>query len=365
VPDAPFATLDARSRENELMQSTGSGSRLRTIGRLGGGFAVIALLGGCMLPPQPVTEVGEEVFNLYLLVLALAVIVFVGVEGFILYAVVRYRRKPGDDVLPEQLHGNTTVEIIWTIIPTVIVFILFTFSMITLGRVEARADAPETIEVEGFQWQWTFRYANGASDTGSAEEPAILAVPVGEPVRLVLVTHDVNHSFYVPRFLIKRDLIDFGHGRPPNEIEFTVTEAGTYSGACAEFCGTGHSDMVFTVEAMSRADYDAYLADLLAGVPPPSGGPEDCGTTVQVAAIETIQFDTDRIEVPAGEPFCIEFTNNDTATHDIGIEEIDFNGEDVEPGESFTYVIPAMEAGDYTFYCTIHPTMTGDLVVGD
>ena len=105
-----------------------------------------------MLPPQPATEGGKDVFNLYLLVLGLALIVFVGVEGFILYAVVRYRRKPGDDVLPEQLHGNTTVEIIWTAIPTVIVFILFTFSMITLGEVDAHQDPGATIEVEGFQW---------------------------------------------------------------------------------------------------------------------------------------------------------------------------------------------------------------------
>ncbi len=361
-----FATLDARSRENELMQSTGSGSRLRMIGRLGGMFGVIVLLAGCMLPPQPATETGRDVFNLYLLVLALAAIVFVGVEGFILYAVFRYRRKPGDDVLPEQLHGNTTIEIIWTIIPTVIVFILFTFSMISLGDVNARSEDPVTIEVEGFQWQWTFHYENGAMNTGNAEEPAVLAVPVDEPVRLILATADVNHSFYVPQFLIKRDLIDFGDGRPPNEIEFTVTDVGTYSGACAEFCGTAHSDMVFTVEAMSRADYDAYVEALASGEPPPPPpGEGDCATTIQVAAVETLQFDTDSIEAPAGEDFCIEFTNNDSVVHDIGIEEIDFNGEDVQPGESFTYVIPAMDAGDYTFYCTIHPSMTGALVVGE
>ncbi len=86
-----------------------------------------------MLPPEPKTEAAKDVFNLYLLVLALAVIVFVGVEGFLVYAIVRYRRKPGDDTLPEQHHGNNKIEIIWTAIPTIIVFVLFTFSMITLG----------------------------------------------------------------------------------------------------------------------------------------------------------------------------------------------------------------------------------------
>jgi len=333
--------------------------------RIGAPLLIIGLLAGCMLPPEPKTEVGRDVFNLYLVVLALALIVFAAVEGFILYAVVRYRRKPGDDVLPQQLHGNNTVEIIWTVIPTVIVFILFGVSMITLAEVEARSDNPGvTIEVEGFQWQWKFRYEEeGATITGSAAEPPIMAVPVGEPVRLVLSSIDVNHSFYVPQFLIKRDLINLGENGRDNELEFTITEAGTYAGQCAEFCGDFHADMTFVVDAMSRADYDAYMAAIVAGEPSPSTGGEDCGTTIAVAAVASLQFDTDAIEAPAGEDFCIEFTNNDTAPHDIGIKDTEINRDDVAPGESITYVIPAMEAGDYTFYCTIHPAMTGDLTV--
>ena len=333
--------------------------------RIGLPLLLIGLLAGCMLPPEPKTEVGRDVFNLYLVVLALALIVFVGVEGFILYAVFRYRRKPGDDVLPEQLHGNNTVEMIWTAIPTVIVFILFGLSMVTLGAVEARSEEPGvTIEVEGFQWQWIFRYEDeGVTVTGSAAEPPVMAVPVGEPVRVVLSSIDVNHSFYVPQFLIKRDLINLGENGRDNELEFTITEAGTYAGQCAEFCGDFHADMTFVVEAMERADYDAYMAARAAGEEPPTTGGGDCATTIQVAAVETIQFDTDAIEAPAGEDFCIEFTNNDIAPHDIGIVETGFNGDDVPAGESITYVIPAMEAGDYTFICTLHPTMSGDLTV--
>jgi cytochrome c oxidase subunit II len=350
------------------MHTTAPGNRMRTIVRRLAPLALIILLAGCLLPPTPKTDAGQDVFNLYLIVLGLAAIVFVGVEGFILYAVFRYRREPGDEVLPEQLHGNNTVEIIWTIIPTVIVFILFFFSMLTLGEVEASSDVEDatTVEVVGFRWQWTFRYENGAEETGTAEEPPTLALPVNEPVRLVLISDDVNHAIFIPDFLIKRDVINFGENQQPNELTFTITEAGTYAGQCAEFCGTDHADMTFVVEAMPRAEYDAYVEALAADEPPPPPpGGEECGTTIQVAAIESIQFDTDSIDVPAGEAFCIEFTNNDTVVHDIGIEETDFNGEDVEPGESFTYVIPAMDAGEYTFYCTIHPTMTGTLVVGE
>jgi cytochrome c oxidase subunit II len=283
------------------------------------------------------------------------------------YAVIRYRREPGDEVLPEQLHGNNTVEIIWTIIPTVIVFVLFFFSMLTLGEVEASSNVQDAtvVEVDAFQWQWTFRYENGAEDTGAPGEPPTLALPVNEPVRLILNSLDVNHAWYVPDFLIKRDVIDFGDARPPNELTFAITEVGTYAGQCAEFCGTDHAGMVFVVDAMTRADYEAYIEALAAGQPPPGGGggTEDCQTTIQLSAAD-IQFDTDAMEAPAGQDFCIEFTNNDTVPHDVGIVETEFNGDDVPPGESIVYVIPAMEPGDYTFYCTLHPqAMTGDLTI--
>ena len=350
------------------MHSPTPRTRLRTIARRLAPLMLVVLLAGCLLPPTPKTDAGQDVFNLYLIVLGLAAIVFVGVEGFILYAVVRYRRQPGDDVLPEQLHGNNTVEIIWTIIPTVIVFVLFFFSMLTLGEVEASSNVDDatTVEVTGFQWQWTFRYENGAEMTGTPGEPAVLALPVNEPVRLVLYSLDVNHAFYVPDFLIKRDVIDFGDARPPNELTFTITEAGTYAGQCAEFCGTSHAEMLFVVEAMPRAEYEAYIEALKAGEPPPGGGDtSDCGTTIELSA-QDIQFSTDAIEAPAGEDFCIEFTNNDSVPHDVGIVETDFNGDDVPPGETMVYHVPAMDAGAYTFYCTLHPqAMTGDLTISE
>ena len=351
----------------EPIHTPAPGTRLRTFVRRSAPLALVVLLAGCLLPPTPKTDAGQDVFNLYLIVLGLAAIVFIGVEGFILYAVFQYRRKPGDEVLPEQLHGNNTVEIIWTAIPTVIVFVLFFFSMLTLSEVEASSnvEGETTVEVDAFQWQWTFRYDNGAKVTGSAGQPPTLALPVGEPVRLILNSLDVNHAFYVPDFLIKRDVIDFGNARGPNELTFTITEEGTYAGQCAEFCGTDHANMVFVVEALQRADYDAYIEALAAGEPPPGGDTGDCSTTLQLSAAN-IQFDTDTIEAPAGEAFCIEFTNNDTVPHDVAIDDIDFNGDDVPPGESIVYVIPAMEAGDYTFYCSLHPqAMTGDLTISE
>jgi cytochrome c oxidase subunit 2 len=349
------------------MQPTAARSRLRTIVRIGAPMLVLALAAsGCLLPPDPATEAGQDVFNLYLLVLALAGIVFIGVEGFIIYAVMRYRRQPGDDVLPEQLHGNNTVEIIWTAIPTVIVLILFTFSVITLGEVEARADEPGvTIEVDGFQWQWTFRYEEGATVTGAIGNPPTLHVPVGEPVRLVLTSLDVNHAFYVPQFLIKRDLIPVGENGDPNELEFTVTEEGTYTGQCAEFCGDSHADMTFIVEAMPRAAYDEAVAALASGEEPPTGG-GDCEVNVEISA-QNLAFDIDSFEVPAETAFCIAFENLEDVPHNVAIYsggDALFNGDILNTAGSVVYEVPALPAGEYRFICDVHPQdMVGDVTV--
>lgn len=350
------------------MQPTAARSRLRTILRVGAPLLVLAFAAsGCLLPPDPVTEDGQDVFNLYLLVLALAAIVFVGVEGFILYAIFRYRRQPGDDVLPEQHHGNNTVEVIWTIIPTVIVLILFTFSVITLGQMEGGSEEPGvTIEVDGFQWQWTFSYPEGGNVTGAIGNPPTLVVPVNEPVRLVLTSLDVNHAFYVPQFLIKRDLIPVGENGTPNELEFTITEEGTYAGQCAEFCGTAHADMTFVVDAVSRAAYDEYATALASGSPPPDTGGGDCEVTIEIKA-ENIQFDIDEFEVPADTAFCIAFENLENVPHNVAIYdggEALFQGQILNEAGSITYEVPALPAGDYRFICDVHPqAMVGDVTV--
>ena len=350
------------------MQPTAARSRSRTKLRVGVPLLVLALAAsGCLLPPDPVTEAGQDVFNLYLVVLALAAIVFIGVEGFILYAIFRYRRQPGDDVLPEQHHGNNTIEVIWTIIPTVIVLILFTVSVITLGEVEGRSEDPGvTIEVDGFQWQWTFSYPEGGTTTGTIGSPPTLVVPVNEPVRLVLNSLDVNHAFYVPQFLIKRDLIPVGENGEPNELEFTITEAGTYAGQCAEFCGTAHADMTFIVDAVSREAYDEYAAALASGSPPPATGGGDCELTIEITANNT-QFDIDEFEVPADTAFCIAFENQEAVPHNVSILEGGehlFTGEFLNQPGNIIYEVPALPAGEYTFVCDAHvQAMNGTVTV--
>jgi cytochrome c oxidase subunit 2 len=347
---------------------------LRNPLRAGVPLSLLALLGGCMVPPEPHTTAAKDVFNLYTIVLIMGGLVFVGVEGFIVYSIVRYRRR--DDHLPDQLHGNNLVEMLWTAIPTVIVLILFVLSTLTLNTVNATSPNPGVnIEVDGFQWQWTFRYLDGDDNpdndyvaTGTPAAPPTMVVPTGEPVHLILRSKDVIHAFFVPHFLIKRDVIPLPEGQE-NTLEFTVTDVGTYAGQCAEFCGTLHARMTFSVDARTRADYDHWLADARAGgTPKPSVQPG--GEVVKLTASQ-IAFDPLQLEAPAGKPFIIELTNQDAVMHNVSIHppgggDPVFTGDPVTgPDQTIKYQIPPLEPGEYQFICDFHPVpdMTGTLTV--
>jgi cytochrome c oxidase subunit II len=323
------------------------------------------LLAGCIFPPEPMTTEAEEVRTLFLVIFFLGAAVFVGVEGFLLYAVFRYRRR--DDRLPVQHHGNTKVEIVWTVIPTIIVLILFVTSMFTLGNISARSDDALVIEVDGQQYSWSFRYANGYTVVANPPDPPAMVVPVGEPVRLVLRSDDVIHSFFVPAFLVKMDAIPFGQDQRPNELEFTVTDAGIYRGQCAEFCGDLHADMTFTVQAMPPAEFATWLEDASTATPTPPEPSIPPDIHVVELSAEDIAFDRLDLEVPAGEPFVIRFTNLEDVVHNVSVYDEDttiFEGPEVAgPDATIDYLIPALEPGEYTYICDFHPIpqMTGTL----
>jgi cytochrome c oxidase subunit II len=349
--------------------------RWRPALRVGLPLLVVALLTACdMIPPQPATETAQGVYILWIVVFAMGLAVFFGVEAFIVYAIFRYRRR--DDRLPDQLHGNNLIEIVWTAIPTVIVLILFGISMVSLSSVTAQASTPGvTIDVTGFQWQWQFHYPDDDADPsndvtliGSPASPPAMVVPVGEVIHLNLTSADVIHSFYVPQFLIKKDVFPLTGDQQPNELEFTVSEAGTYTGQCAEFCGDLHARMTFTVEAMERVDYEDWLARAKAGeTPAPSG--EVTGPTLELSA-QNIAFDTKALTAPADEAFQIHFVNLEGVVHNVSIFDADnnkvFTGDPITgPDVEITYQIPALPAGTYTFICDFHPVpdMTGTLTV--
>jgi cytochrome c oxidase subunit 2 len=354
------------------MQRLAARLRLRTVLRVAIPLLLIVLLGGCLIPPTPETTQAKDIFSLYTIVFVMGAIVFFAVEGMIVWSIIRYRRR--DDRLPDQLHGNTLIEIVWTVIPTVIVLALFVISTITLTTIDAKASNPAvTIEVDAFQWQWTFHYLDKDGDpsndytvTGTAANPPVMGLPTGQPVKLILHSQDVIHSFYVPHFLIKRDVIPFPNRQDDNTLEFTITSEGTYAGQCAEFCGDLHSKMTFSVLAMKPADYQKWLADAKAGNTPapsaspgPNQSPAANGTTIDITA-DQIAFDKKTLEAPAGQPFVIHFVNKDSVRHNVAIYDASgkalFTGEIIGQG-TVDYRVPALAAGDYHFQCDVHPTI--------
>lgn len=226
------------------------------------GLAVsTVLLAGCGLPsfgaPDAASEQGAEIADLYRGFFAVAVGVGVFVYALLVYALVRFRRR-NDDV-PRQNPYNVPIEIAYTVTPLLIVGVLFYFSVRTELSINELSDRPDhVVEVVGFQWQWQFRYLDDdVVVTGTPEQDPVLVLPVDRTTRLELVTTDVNHSFWVPRFLVKRDLIP----RVDNELEIVPTETGTFQGHCAEYCGLDHGRMNFTVEVVDGDDFDVWLEE--------------------------------------------------------------------------------------------------------
>ncbi len=184
---------------------------------------------GGLFPPVAVTTEGAQIRDLYTIVFLIAVAIFIVVEGLIIWSVIRYRRKPGDDTLPPQTHGNNIAEFVWTIVPTILVIFMFVISWQTLNQVDkSSADAQTKIRAVAGQFQWTFDYLAPDGTTILYTEFIPLAsqgggmnVPAGRTVQLSLVSNDVIHAFYVPQFLFKRDVVP---GRT-NQFDFTVNES--------------------------------------------------------------------------------------------------------------------------------------------
>ncbi len=337
-----------------------------------------------LFPPEAVTAQGVLIRDLYTIVFLIAAIIFFIVEGLIIWTVVRYRRRPGDDTLPAQTHGNAIAEVVWTVVPTLIVAFLFVISWQTLNVVEVVSTDPQTrIKAVAGQFQWAFEYLD---ETGEEVlftqlvpigDDGGMFVPAGRTVQLSLESPDVIHAFYVPQFLFKRDVVP---GRI-NVFEFTINEeeaGGTFRGQCAELCGAGHRLMLFDVHAVTPSEFDSWLAASIEQAkasppPPPSGEPggsgAPAGPPLAVSAIN-IAFEQTALEAPADAPFKIDFDNKDASIqHNVAIHEGSATGPEVFRGEIFagpakkTYDIPPLKAGAYAFICTVHPVMAGTLTV--
>ncbi|CAN5384935.1 cytochrome c oxidase subunit II [soil metagenome] len=279
---------------------SGRAARLAALG----GLLTVALT-GCSTEevlrfgwPQGVTDEAEIMRELWTGSTIAALVVGVVVWALILWTCVFHRKR--DEELPRQTAYNLPLEVVYTVVPFIIIGVLFYYTVVVQNDVLDQTDDPDvTVAVTGFQWNWEFSYpevddaetGSPVSILGDTDQIPVLVLPVDQTIRFEVESNDVIHSFWVPEFLFKLDLLPGDNFGEDNEFEVTIREEGAYVGRCAELCGTYHAQMNFEVRAVSAGEYDAYIAAREQGMD-------------NVAALESIgqpglaqttqPFDTDR-----------------------------------------------------------------------
>jgi cytochrome c oxidase subunit II len=335
------------------------------VARVGVAGLAGALLAGCA--KQGATVQGQQIHDHYVLIIILAAPVFVGVEGALLWCVLRYRRRRGSDdrPVPQGAGGPRSLTVFFAI-PTVLVAFLFLSGERTLADVQRREPNPAVeLRIDSFQWQWTFYYLNeGFFVTGRTltKEP-VIALPVGAPVHVRLEARDVVHEFYVPEFLFMRNALP---GRP-NEFTFTPTRIGTFRGQCAEFCGLHHDQMRFVLKVVSQADYVAWVDQARK-----AAQHVDCDPSGPLRLVSKDNaWNTGCLAVVAGGPFTVSVSNLDTGIeHNFAVYDNAKRKRTYFQGPRFvgvaeqTFQLRPLPKGRYYFQCDVHgPAMSGALVV--
>jgi cytochrome c oxidase subunit II len=206
---------------------------------------------------EPKGPIARDIDNLVNPVFLVAAVVFVLVEVGVLYLVFKFRRRRDDDGLPAQTHGNTKLEIGWTVLPAVILAFVALGTLSTLFSINEKESDGVTVQVEGHQWWWGFDYdtdGDGEADITTAND---LVIPAGQNVELEITSRDVIHSFWIPALNGKKDAVP---GRT-HELILNADEPGTYVGQCTEFCGLSHAYMRQRVVALPEAEFEAWLAE--------------------------------------------------------------------------------------------------------
>ena len=221
--------------------------------------ALPLLLAACSNSQYPnstftsLTDINRDSTSLWNLMIWLGIAVFVLVEGLLIYVMIRYRRRSESDQ-PEHVHGNTALELTWTILPAFVLAIIAVPTVQQIWKYQSGAPANALqIEVIGHQWWWEFRYPEQNITTANE-----LYLPTGRPVNFSMRSVDVIHSFWIPQLGGKRDVMM----NRTNFIWFTPDSVGTraFNGSCNEYCGTSHANMRFRAYTVSPAEFDSWVA---------------------------------------------------------------------------------------------------------
>jgi cytochrome c oxidase subunit 2 len=228
--------------------------------------------------PVGVTELSRRIHALHMLILGVCVVIAIAVFGVMIYSIVKFRRSQG--AVAANFDHSTRAEIVWTVVPIVILVSMAVPAAATLVRIEDTRNSDLTVQVTGYQWRWHYKYldrnveffsslardSDAARQLGSGVDPKSvknyqldvdhpLVVPVGKKVRILLTAGDVIHAWWVPAFGMKKDAIP-GF---VNEMWFRADQVGIYRGQCAELCGRDHGFMPVVVDVRSQEDFDSWL----------------------------------------------------------------------------------------------------------
>jgi cytochrome c oxidase subunit 2 len=240
----------------------GSIASLVGIGLIAGGIAAAVALGFQWIP-TPASEEADRISFLFWFVVVICIVIFALVAAVIVYCVTHFRAAPDDDSDGPPIHGNTTLEIWWTLIPTVLVTAIGIVSAIVLARNDAAGSNPLRVDVTAQQFAWSFSYPEAKGLTTGT-----LRLPLGRSVVLHLQSKDVIHSFWVPEFSQKEDTVP----GLDTSLHITPNRLGTFSVICTELCGLGHSVMRTTAIVMKPAAFDRWLKGQTKAVGSPTAG---------------------------------------------------------------------------------------------
>lgn len=194
------------------------------------------------------TNLSSSVDSVFLFIMGISLVLLVGITGVMVYFAVRYRRSKHPR--PENIEGNLVLEIVWTVIPTLLVLAIFWVGWKGFVYMRTVPQDAMLVKVTARMWQWGFEYENGKTD-------GVLKVPVNRPVKLAITSADVLHSLSIPAFRVKEDAVP---GRE-NYLWFQPEVAGSYDLFCTEYCGMGHSAMITKVEVMAEQDFNAWYRE--------------------------------------------------------------------------------------------------------
>jgi cytochrome c oxidase subunit II len=306
--------------------------------------AALAPLSAAAVDVSPLSCAGPnacDIVSVYATVFWIAMAVLVIVGGLLVYAALRFRRR--DDREPAQIHGNPRLEILWTAIPVVILVFFFIRTTLRIDYVRNGPPPQQTIQVTGVQWAWLFKYPNGKTGTTK------LTIPAGQVIRLHITSRDVLHSFWVPR------LGGQIYAKPgfSNDGWIEASQPGQYFGQCNELCGLGHWFMLLEVDAVTPAEYTAFLS----GAPPPGAGPPVAAkvsglpAAASVAEGDDLKFQPSSATAKVGD--VIQWTNAGTSLHNVTFDDKAVpSSETQNNGDKFE--LKFSKSGTYHYVCTFH-----------